>query len=185
MQTSESIQGLIIENFITEEEENEIVTWIDQQPWNTTLKRRTQHYGYEYNYRDKHAKKSTTEMSGPLLKLATKLKDAGIIDANQCIINEYLKNQGISAHTDASFFGPVVVSISLLNPCNMWFSNGEEKHCKYLERRSATILTKDARNRWKHEIKPTGEIVLPAGTIFHKNADYRRLSATFRSIVNV
>lgn len=45
------IPGLrLIHDFITEEEEQQMLAEIDQQPWNTLAKRRVQHYGYKFDY---------------------------------------------------------------------------------------------------------------------------------------
>jgi hypothetical protein len=45
------IPGLrLIHDFITEEEEQQMLRDIDQQPWNTLAKRRVQHYGYKFDY---------------------------------------------------------------------------------------------------------------------------------------
>jgi hypothetical protein len=44
-------QGLaVINNFITEDEEDKLLRFINDAKWNSSLSRRTQHYGYEYNY---------------------------------------------------------------------------------------------------------------------------------------
>ena len=46
-----SIPGLyIINNFIEQDEEQHLINFIDSQEWNTSLQRRTQHYGYTYSY---------------------------------------------------------------------------------------------------------------------------------------
>lgn len=43
--------GLVLKlDLISEEEEEGLIAAIKQGNWNTSLKRRTQHYGYEYNY---------------------------------------------------------------------------------------------------------------------------------------
>lgn len=48
------IDGLtLIEDFLSKAEEAELLRQIDASEWNTSLKRRTQHYGYEYNYTTK------------------------------------------------------------------------------------------------------------------------------------
>jgi alkylated DNA repair protein alkB family protein 8 len=45
------IPGLyVIDNFITEEEEKELVDEIEKQTWNKLSNRRVQHYGYEFLY---------------------------------------------------------------------------------------------------------------------------------------
>lgn len=50
----DEIPGLyIIYDVITKETENEIIKWLDTQKWSSSISRRTQHYGYEYNYYSK------------------------------------------------------------------------------------------------------------------------------------
>lgn len=173
--------GLIYkDDFIPEEMERRLIGWIDDQQWNTSIKRRTQHYGYEYNYTQRVALKKTTPISGPLLDVCQQLES--IMKPEQCIINEYTKSQGIAAHVDAFTFGPIICSVSLLSPCNMIFTKGDEKVSVYLAPRSLVVLTKDSRYKWKHEIKPTSTIKLPDGKEIVKGDDYRRISLTFRTM---
>ncbi len=48
------IEGLkFAEEFITPAEEVLLLENINKQPWNASLKRRTQHYGFEYDYQSK------------------------------------------------------------------------------------------------------------------------------------
>ena len=57
------INGLdYIEDFITEEESKILVDFIDKQEWNKELKRRTQHYGYMYDYKKSTAIQKTTSI---------------------------------------------------------------------------------------------------------------------------
>jgi len=170
-----NIPGLTYEdNVLTIQQEQQIVNYIDQQPWNTSLKRRTQHYSYEYVYTSRTAAKPTTPLGGPIKQIGDWLNTEGIIPLMpaQCIVNEYLKTQGISKHTDAKSFGPTIVSISLLQPCTMTFTKGSDVVDLCLQPRSMLVLSGEARYVWKHEIKP----------INHVSDDYRRLSLTFRTI---
>lgn len=178
-----SIPGLLYqENILDEPTERQIVDWIDRQSWSNALSRRTQHYGYEYNYRSRGALNQTTPLNGPILDLADWLKSTGVMSPQQCIINEYYKNQGIAAHTDSSSFGPVVVSFSLLEPCNMTMSKGSEKIRLTLAPRSILILSGEARSVWKHEIKGTSTVTLANGSTYSKPENYRRISLTYRTL---
>lgn len=52
----EDIEGLqLIENFLTEDEEAQLMRLIDSSPWDRSISRRTQHYGFRYDYASKHA----------------------------------------------------------------------------------------------------------------------------------
>ena len=45
------IPGLrLLHEFITEQEEQQLLAALDQQPWRSLAKRRVQHYGYEFAY---------------------------------------------------------------------------------------------------------------------------------------
>lgn len=178
---------VLVPNFLDAESERNIVTWIDQQPWNTTLKRRTQHYGYEYNYagRGRAPLVSTTPISGPLLTLAEYLRDQGVfgdsVIPSQCIINEYTRDQGIASHTDSPVFGPIIVSISLLAPTVMIFSRGENRILVDLPPRSALIMSGEARSEWRHEIPSRVTLTHADGSTESKPANYRRISLTYRT----
>ena len=198
------LSGLIyLEGVLTPELSQEIVSWLDQQTWSNKLKRRTQHYGYEYDYSSRSVSpKPTTPIHGPIKVVANWLARTGLITPTQCIVNEYLRDQGISAHTDSNQFGPVVVSISLLQPCNMIFSKGEEKlsksratpellwpaqtsrvkHSVTLMPNSMVAMTGEARSVYRHEIPVRKTVTMPDGSTYHKPDGYRRISLTFRTL---
>lgn len=174
-----SVPGVLYyPEFLPEALEKEIITELDSLPWSNQLKRRTQHYGYIYDYRSRSLPKATTPLSPSLLKVAKLLP----FEPTQCIVNEYLRNQGISAHTDSRVFGPIIASVSLLAPCEMIFTSGSRVFTLTLMPRSLLILSGEAREDWKHEIKGNVKVSLPDGTIYHKPEDYRRVSLTFRTL---
>lgn len=41
---------LFVENFLGVEEEKALLAAVRQEPWDTTLRRRTQHYGWKFDY---------------------------------------------------------------------------------------------------------------------------------------
>jgi len=175
--------GLYYQNdFLSPELEQEIVSYLDKQPWSTKLTRRTQHYGYEYDYKSRKAPLSATPISGPLRTVADHLAKYEVLNPTQCIVNEYTQKQGISAHSDSNIFGPVIVSISLLAPCEMIFTKDTEEKRITLLPRSALIMTNEARSLWKHEIRSTLKVPLPDKSTYIKPADYRRISLTFRTL---
>lgn len=172
------VPGLkLIENFITEDEELVLIKNIDQNPekWLNDLKRRVQHFGYKYNYTSKAL--SFEDKLGPmpewLVVLCQKLTENEIIkNIEQVIINEYKTGQGIGLHVDrVDMFGPTVVSLSLLVPCEMTFAKrlpNFDKEKLVLPQRSLLILQKDARYDWAHGITSV-------------KCD-RRVSITFRTL---
>ena len=180
-----NIPGLyIIYDAIGIEAERELISQIDSSTWNTSLSRRTQHYGYEYNYNSKKLKPAPS-MSGTILQLANHLTQNKYMNQiDQAIINEYKRDQHISSHTDANMFGPVIISVSLLEDCNFIFSNTKlNQNFQYLvPRYSALILTGEARSQWKHEI-PKLKTLLYGDKKVPKSETYRRVSVTFRSVL--
>lgn len=178
------VPGLtFIPDFLTPDEEMAIIQELDSCSWSTALARRTQHYGYEYNYKSKNAQTLAPPLTGRILGIAERLRDQGLMDMpTQCIVNEYTREQGISAHTDSAIFGPVIISISLGAPTVMIFSNGDQKVPVFLPRRSLIVLRDDARNVWKHEIPQRKTLDIPGQRRVTKDVDYRRVSLTYRTM---
>ncbi|WP_447735913.1 alpha-ketoglutarate-dependent dioxygenase AlkB [Pseudomonas shirazensis] len=174
----------VIEDFLTSKEESSLLSCIEKSPWDDSMRRRVQHYGWRYDY--KARKIDPSAYLGPLPKwaqnLARKLVKAGHISAlpDQVIVNEYVGNQGISKHIDCKecFLGPIV-TISLLESWEMIFSRRhkqdvETKYKVVLGRRSAAVMSGESRTDWFHEIpKRTKE----AGV-----SRERRISITFRKV---
>lgn len=174
----------IVDNFISPNEEAEIIKIIDSVPWSSALRRRVQHYGWRYDYKARAI--SLKDFLGPLPPwaeaIAQRLLDSGLVPElpDQVIVNEYLAQQGISKHIDCRecFKGPIV-TISLLETWEMVFARSErgddKKYKVLLPRFSATVMSGEAREKWTHEIakKKTDE----------GRARFRRVSITFRKVV--
>jgi alkylated DNA repair dioxygenase AlkB len=181
-----SIHGLrYIPEYISPHEESELIRIIDTQPWITELKRRVQHYGYRYYY-----KQQNTDGGIPLGPLPEWLQpycaclyQSGAFSAlpDQAIINEYQPGQGIAPHIDRTRFDRTVASISLGSPCVMDFIHIEtaEKATLLLKPRSLLLLSDDARYAWKHSIAPR-KTDRYHGQIIERG---RRLSLTFRKAI--
>ena len=121
--------------------------------------------------------KFTKPIAEELLILKTKLSD--IDDFNQCIVNEYLYNQGISSHIDSLKFGPKIVSLSLLDDTIMDFTLNNVVEKVYIPKRSLLILENNARYLWKHSISNKLELNCE-NHIIKKDKHYRRVSITMR-----
>ena len=156
---SPNIEGLsYIQNYITAEQETQLLKIIDQNLWLPDLKRRVQHYGYKYDYKSRVIGPESYLGKIPewLDGLCAQLLNDKIFDTipNQVIVNEYLPGQGIAAHTDCiPCFGKIICSLSLGSSCVMNFTN-THKVSKLLEPRSLVIMSSDARYLWKHSIAP-------------------------------
>ena len=152
------IDGLIlIENFITPTEEQQLLSCIDSEIWDTRLCRRTQHYGYIYDYTSGKANTKAAPIPEWCNFIIDRLCSQNVLSErpNQIIINEYLPGQGIGPHIDdPNSFKDGIVSLTLGSACMMDFSCTEDTKSVYLQRRSIVSLHRDARYKWKHGITP-------------------------------
>jgi len=170
-----------LENYLTPDEEADLVEQIDAAEWREDLKRRVQHYGWQYDYR---ARQINTDMHlGPLppwaARLAGRLSQDELLPhvPDQVIVNEYEGTQGISKHIDCKpCFEDGIATISLLESWEMFFSRGQTQERVLLPRRSVTILRGEARYQWTHEIPKRAN---EPGGLKRK----RRISITFRKVV--
>lgn len=165
-----------IPNFIGPNLHAKLISEIDAQPWNLKLKRRTQHYIHEYDYKSKQALVEAVPMPKYIKLLGDHLITQDIIKRiDQVIVNEYLRNQGISAHIDKTIFGPVIAIVTLNSTDEMIFRrDGYEPIIYTLEPMSLAIIAGEMRYEWTHEIK---------STIGKRPKDFRRISITYRSIL--
>lgn len=173
-------------DYVTPDEADALLASIDAADWQTTLKRRVQHYGYEYDYKAKNVREEM--WLGPLpawaATLAGRLHADGLINAvpDQVIVNEYQPGQGIAAHVDCvPCFGEAVISLSLGAACVMNFTRiTDALHVPVLlEPRAVLVMAGESRYRWKHGIAPRkvdvyDERILRRG---------RRVSVTFRTVI--
>lgn len=198
-----SIPGLYLATeYCSPSFEKELTKYIKEQPWDSSLKREVQHYGYKYqNTRSasgfsKNKAIKATPVQGCLLELKEYIEEylkenlglTAIFD--QCIVNKYTRKDGIGAHTDDLSFGPIVVSVSLGASCNFEFSKDDTTKVVWIPQLSLLILTGDSRTEWKHAIpKRIGMVksdnYLVRGdnyTIENRDSDWERISVTFRSV---
>lgn len=176
------MQGLTyLPDFISKEEETDLITEIDKSPWNTDISRRRQQYGIEYIIQGKglNSKGTVPPIPAWLNPLIQKIKDRGFMDkVEQAIINEYTPGQGIAAHIDSPVFGDKIVSVSLGSTVPMVFERAGKSIEQVLERRSLLALSGEARYEWKHSIEKKrsdmiDDCLRPRG---------RRVSITLRSL---
>ncbi|MCF8878328.1 alpha-ketoglutarate-dependent dioxygenase AlkB [Hyphobacterium sp. SN044] len=175
----------IIGNFVSEQEANRLLAETDASDWRVDLKRRVQHYGWRYDYRERRV---TADMRlGPLPDWLGPVAEAvgGLAEfdrrPDQVIVNEYLPGQGISAHVDCEpCFGPAIASLSLGGRAEMVFRHRKsgERRALILEPLMLLILAREARYDWTHEIPPRQSDVVN-GAREHRA---RRVSLTFRTV---
>jgi alkylated DNA repair dioxygenase AlkB len=170
----DSIKGLkIINDYIDDSSEQELISIINSEPWSTSISRRTQHYYKSYNYQSKDLIENAPEPPEAILKLKNKLISDGLIsDVHQIIINEYEPGQGIAKHIDRpDMFGPVIISLSLGSPCTMNFAKESVTTSLTIQRRTLVVMTGESRYLWTHEIPKT-----------KRDRTGIRISITFRTI---
>lgn len=172
-------QLLFCNDFITTDEESNLLSWILKQPSNNLLQRRTWHYGYEYNYNNTNIK-YLGEIPNELQFLCKRLKDKSYFSKipDQIIINEYKPGQGIAPHIDSFKFGDTIATLSLNSSIIMVFENNEKKFDTLLIPRSLYILKNDIRYKYKHSIPARLSDIINNKRVYRKT----RYSITFRTI---
>jgi len=181
------INGLkYISNFISQDNELQLINIINKQLWSLDLKRRTQHYGYKYDYTTKKIDQSLYLGPIPLWleKYCYKLVDDKHFSKlpDQVIINEYLPGQGINKHVDCvTCFGDTVASLSLNSTCIMAFENIQNHMVgeMALAPLSLLVLSNEARYQWLHSIPARTQDII-ANQVIPRT---RRLSLTFRTVL--
>ena len=183
--SSSQIVGLrLIGSFVSFEEAQRIVGHIDAHAWDGRMRRRVQHYGYQYDYRSRSIDASMRAENLPPWSsmIGQRMLDQGHFEAlpDQAIVNEYQPGQGIAAHVDCvPCFGGIVASLSMLSACVMVFERGPGRIEVDLQPGSLILLTGEARYQWKHSI----------AAVTHDRIDgrdrprTRRISATFRTVL--
>lgn len=177
------VPGLFyVPNFISRDEHRDLLVAIGEQAWCADLKRRTQHYGYKYDYRYREI--------NPAMKVAPIPEWLGEVCSrmvfpkwflgfpDQAIVNEYQPGQGIANHVDCvPCFEDVIASLSLGGPVTMDFTETKTGRVvsKRLQPRSLIVLTKQARYDWQHGIVAR----MDDNGIPRR----RRVSVTFRRVI--
>jgi alkylated DNA repair dioxygenase AlkB len=186
----QQINGLELHyEFITQEEEQELLSSLDNNTWLSDLSRRVQHYGYKYDYRASRIDPSffIGKIPSWINLVSEQLLEKKLIDftPDQAIINEYIENQGIAAHIDCKpCFDDTIVSLSLSGNCVMDFikdknSDNPTKVSLLIPPRTLIIMKGESRYNWHHAI-PSRKKDVFNGTIYNRS---RRVSITLRKVI--
>ncbi len=184
-ENAKAILGLsYVENYISQEEENLFWDIIVETPWQTDIKRWTQHYGFQYDYKARKIDYSMKIGDLPTwsLPLVERLVQDNIFPSlpDQLLINNYEPGQGIAPHTDCEpCFEDTIVSISLGSPTVFEFQKDGNKIPFLLEPRSLVVMKNECRFFWKHGI-PARKTDKFNGQLYKRK---RRISLTFRKVV--
>jgi alkylated DNA repair dioxygenase AlkB len=168
-----------IENFI--DDDINIISKLDNQEWksitNSQNSRLVQHYGYIYNYSNYKSNTKTIDMIPCLVDIKNDIKNICIqlnicddmFNFDQCICNNYYKDQKISKHIDSLTFDKIICCLTLGNEGCMRFSINDIKHDIIVNPKSLYIMSGDARYKWTHEML--------------SNKGDRRISITYRKVI--
>src|SRR3954451_16237514 len=123
------IPGFSLErDYLTREEEKELIENVDSQPWESDFLRRIQQYGLGYGADLGETLTWLRDFPPWLQLLANRVsRDAFDRPAANCVINEYIPPQGIGPHRDYRAFGPVVACVSLGSDIVINFTEPERK----------------------------------------------------------
>ena len=167
-----------LRDFISLEEEREVISQIEQGTWTHEFARRRQHYGIGYG---QQGRVEPSPLPVWIDTIARRIVGARFFSRMpvQALVNEYLPGQGISAHKDYQPFDEVA-SLSLASGCLMEFAkaNRTRNVSLWLEPRSLLVLTGEARHEWTHAIRPRLADLVDGAKIPRE----RRLSLTLRTI---
>jgi len=171
--------------FLSIDEERDLLARLDACEWSGELARRVQHYGYRYEYRARRVDPDMRLGDLPpwLAELGARLHATGLLPhlPDQAIVNEYEPGQGIAAHVDCEpCFADGIASLSLGAGCIMEFTRPAEKGAipVYLAPRSVVVLEGEARYAWRHGIARRQKDIIGGQTVPRA----RRVSLTFRKV---
>ncbi|KAK1435960.1 hypothetical protein QVD17_01733 [Tagetes erecta] len=198
-----NIPGIyLIHDFVSVQEEEQLLAAVDARPWHNLAKRRVQHYGYEFCYDIRNV--NTQQQLGELpsfvacildkIPLFRKLHEAADVLLDQLTVNEYPRGVGLSPHIDThSAFEDSIYSLSLSGPCIMEFrasvddrdtnnssySSNFVRKAIYLPPRSMILLSGEGRYAWQHYI-PHHKVDMVNDNMIRRSS--RRVSFTFRKV---
>ncbi|KAL0107038.1 hypothetical protein PUN28_015532 [Cardiocondyla obscurior] len=153
-----------IPNFITEEEERQIIKSVNSVPqpkWTQLSHRRLQNWGGIPHPKGMIAEGMPDWLQKYIDKVTTLNAFEKEVVPNHVLINEYLSGQGIMRHSDGPLFYPVVTTISCGSHTLLDFykrlETTEQQQQKLefsllLERRSLLVLQKDLYHNYLHSI---------------------------------
>lgn len=180
----------VIPDWISEEEEAEIVAFLCSQPWSDHMSkaRPTQHYGYRYTISGYSASTEKVPKDwGVLRRYADRIEhEYPGIKIAQCLANLYFRKTAIGAHRDKET--PIVFGLSLAGDINMVWTNLKNSSLKYeafIPRRSIYMMCDDAAYEWMHEVPSRTTVRYPdsqgnLSIVQTKPEWYTRVSITYR-----
>ncbi len=156
-------------DWVSEEEEASLLASLDSLPWDTTIKRRTQHFGYRFDYATKGngsimplpefvealVRRCSVAVDGAGAPLLPWAQQGWELNRAQVTVNEYVPGTAIATHVDThAAFDDGIASLSLGAGIAFRLQLPEQGHdiSLWLPRRSLLVLRGAARYRWQHAI---------------------------------
>ncbi|XP_073688889.1 alpha-ketoglutarate-dependent dioxygenase alkB homolog 4 [Garra rufa] len=186
-QQSFAFPGIFLwENFVSEDEERELIARMDQDVWRESQSgRRKQDFGPKVNFKKRRVRVGSftglPAFSRHLVDRMSKAPElASFKPVEQCNLDyDPFRGSAIDPHLDDSWlWGEHLVTINLLSDTVLtmsldqgWgdMSDGEVQVAVHVSRRSLIVLYGEARHRWKH-------------AIHRKDIQRRRVCSTFREL---
>ena len=176
---------LVFPEYLTESEETDLLDEIDCQEWDTTIKRRVQHYGFRFQYSKLNVDKDTPIREfPPLCQAIQNRSELNSYGFNQLTINEYVPGVGIASHCDThSAFTDTIAVVSLGSPITMDFVSAcnSKRVSVRIPPRSLFLMTGESRYGWRHGIASRKTDVECSGDVVNRG---RRVSLTFRQCID-
>lgn len=177
------VPGLVyIDDYISRDEERELLRAVDAERWLTDYKRRRQVYGVAYS--GPQAGTLLDPLPSWLEWLIARVRRERRVEGEvvNAVINEYLPGQGIAPHLDHPAFGPTVVAVSLGGAITLRLDHPSRLELSPVlldvQPRSLWVLGGEARSHWRHGIAPRRSDDV-AGV---KRPRERRVSITLRTL---
>lgn len=204
---SVEVPGLeLVYDFVTEEEADVLLKEFDARAWDTSIRRRVQHYGHAFDYARLALGEAPAELPRFAQAIAERISARTPHPVDQLTVNEYQPGVGIASHCDAhSAFQDGIVALTLGSGIVMEFrrprpnSGGKisvgrhhrlappplEENAQavvqknvWLPPRSLLVMTGEARYAWQHGIAWRKTDCLADGEVIPRG---RRVSLTFRA----
>ena len=179
-----NVSGLrYIQNWISTDRANALTYQIDYCQWTKEISRRTQQYGYRYDYfKSELVPEDKKPIPLWIIPLISKLYDEKIFPTmpDQVIIDEYYAGVGIADHIDCiPCFGETIATLSLgsSTTINMSDKSGN-KLPLFVEANSLVIFQGNSRYNCYHGIEPKLIDIVDGKRVTRG----RRLSLTFRKV---
>lgn len=145
-----TVPGLmIVEDFITEAQEDEMLEKIDAE----MNRERTPilRYGWNYNPTDKWVQDIPEWVFAPEVPLPRGIRPPKFDSVS---VHEYHAGRGMPPHIDSLAFGPEIYVLSLLGDSFLLMEYAGRQETFSIPRRSLYIMSGEARQAWTHSIEP-------------------------------